>query len=708
MPEVCSKQLTKSVTYLPKDQQDKINHAFHFADKAHHGQLRRSGEPYIIHPLHVACILAELKMDVSSIVAGLLHDVVEDTPTTLENLAELFGEEVAYIVDGVSKITRIKFRNKIEEQAENFRKMLLAMSKDIRVIIIKLADRLHNMQTISAMPVAKQKFKAYETLEIYAPIAKRLGMHNICLELENIGFKTLYPMRYRVLHNQLEKVQKRHHKALEEIKSAIEHKLCSHNIKAMWVRTRGKHIYSIYRKIKQTHLSFSKLTDVFGLRVGLESVEQCYLALGLVHMTYRPMSRRFKDYIAIPKANGYQSLHTVLFGPSGMPIEVQIRTTAMDHLAEQGVAAHWLYKVGQSRSVLDINKQQWLKNLIELQQQTGSSVEFLENVKTDIFSDAVYVFTSKGEVIEMPTGSTVLDFAFEISDDVGCHCVAAKVDREFSPLSAVCATGQVIEIITSESSSPSRSWLNIVKSSKARTTLKAVFAKKKIEESIVLGKKLFIKAMKDLSIDSSTVDMTKIFACLPKIHGDVTEEDFYGMIGTGDISSSEICHLYIDSHGAHVGQVDISSLAITGAEGMAIDYSSCCRPIPGDQIAGIIKSGSGVIIHRGSCRMAKRLLRAKDFQEIAVCWSPHVVGEFETILRIEAINQRGVLASIVVTISDFCQNIEDVYIDSYTSDSAVVKVKLSVTGRGQVAKVLRQLRRLRQVLSVKRNLEDDE
>ena len=390
---------------MPAGQLGHVAEAYAFAKKAHEGQFRRSGEPYIIHPVNVACILAELKMDRSSIIAGLLHDVVEDTEVTLDELTERFGSDVSYIVDGVSKITRIKFRNKIEEQAENFRKMLLAMSRDIRVIIIKLADRLHNMRTIDSLPVKKQKFKAFETLEIYAPIAKRLGMHNVCLELENVGFKTLYPARYRVLKNELDKVQRRHQKALDQIRHTIDQKVASYHIKPQWIKSRGKHIYSIYRKIKQTHLSFSKLTDVFGLRICLNTVQECYLTLGLVHMTYRPMSKRFKDYIAIPKTNGYQSLHTVLFGPSGMPIEVQIRTAEMDAMAEQGIAAHWIYKTGELSSIPDINKQQWLKNLIELQQKTGSSVEFLENVKTDIFSDSVFVFTTRGEVIEMPHGS---------------------------------------------------------------------------------------------------------------------------------------------------------------------------------------------------------------------------------------------------------------------------------------------------------------
>ena len=707
MPDINFELLAKDIAYLPKDQQVRVRQAFDCALQAHGDQLRRSGDLYITHPIAVAQILASMKMDVSSIMAGLLHDVVEDTHVSLEELASVFGDEVAYIVDGVSKITRIKFRNKIEEQAENFRKMLLAMSKDIRVIIIKLADRLHNMLTIDSMPLHKQKFKAYETLEIYAPIAKRLGMHHICLELENVGFKTLYPMRYRVLSHQLEQVQIRNDKALAEIKAAIEQKLATFEMSPAWIKTRGKHIYSVYKKIKKTHLSFSKLTDVFGVRIALETVEQCYLTLGIVHMTYRPMSRRFKDYIAIPKANGYQSLHTVLFGPSGMPIEVQIRTTAMDQLAEQGVAAHWLYKVGQSRSVLDINKQQWLKNLIELQQQTGSSVEFLENVKTDIFSDSVYVFTTKGEVIEMPAGSTILDFAFEISEDVGCHCVAAKVDRDFSPLSSTCQTGQVIEIITAPNAEPSRSWLNIVKSTKARAVLKALFAQQKRSESVALGKKLFIKAMNDLSIDSTAIDMTKIYTCLPQQHGKITEDDFFELVGTGQISSTAVCQLYVDSHGLDHSDMQMSALAITGAEGMAIEYGSCCRAIPGDQIVGIIKSGSGVIIHRAPCARARRVLRSQGFQEIPVCWSDHVSGEYETILRIEAINQRGVLAAIVVTISDFCQSIEDVFIDSYTSDSAVVKVKMSVTGRTQLSQIMRQLRRLRQVLNVKRNVEEE-
>lgn len=696
--------LEDQLGYLTDSQVETVESAYLFAKSAHEGQFRRSGEPYIVHPLHVAMILSELKMDQASLVAGLLHDVVEDTEYTLEQVSEKFGEEVAYIVDGVSKITRIKFRNKIEEQAENFRKMLLAMSRDIRVIIIKLADRLHNMRTIGSLPIQKQKFKAYETLEIYAPIAKRLGMHGVCLELENIGFKTLYPARYRVLKFELDKVQKRHKKAIEQICHAINRKLVDNDIKPHWIKSRGKHIYSIYKKIKHTHLSFSKLTDVFGIRVCLDTVQQCYLTLGLVHMTYRPMSQRFKDYIAIPKANGYQSLHTVLFGPSGMPIEVQIRTNTMDAMAERGIAAHWLYKTGRPSSIPDINKQQWLKNLIELQQKTGSSIEFLQNVKTDIFSDSVFVFTTTGEVIEMPQGSVILDLAFEMSEDIGLKCVAARVNRDFAPLSSQLATGQVVEIIDAEDAKPSRTWLAVVKSSKARASLKAYFEQQKEVESIELGKKLFIKAMNDYSIDSTQFDMTRMRVLLPEKFQNTTDDQLYEYMGLGLISPKKICKQYVDKH-MHETDVSVSALPITGAEGMAIDYSHCCLPIPGDPIVGVIKSGSGVIIHRSNCQVCRRLLKSKNFEEMPVCWSSKVTGDFGTILAIEVINQRGVLAAIVVTISDLCSGIEDVFIDGHSDTTANIKVKLKVSGRKQVAQLIRSLKRLRQVLQVHRTIE---
>ena len=696
--------LEKQLSYLSVEQKDIVREAYLYAENAHEGQFRRSGEPYIIHPLHVALILSELKMDQCSLVAGLLHDVVEDTDCTLDELASAFGEEVAYIVDGVSKITRIKFRNKIEEQAENFRKMLLAMSRDIRVIIIKLADRLHNMRTIGSLPIHKQKFKAFETLEIYAPIAKRLGMHSVCLELENIGFKTLYPARYRVLKFELDKVQKRHQKAIDQICQAINQKLVANNINPHWIKSRGKHIYSIYRKIKHTHLSFSKLTDVFGIRVCLDTVQQCYLTLGLVHMTYRPMSQRFKDYIAIPKANGYQSLHTVLFGPSGMPIEVQIRTNTMDAMAERGIAAHWLYKTGRPSSIPDINKQQWLKNLIELQQKTGSSIEFLQNVKTDIFSDSVFVFTTNGEVIEMPQGSVILDLAFELGEDVGLKCVAARVNRDFAPLSAVLATGEVVEIIDSGDARPSRSWLSVVKSSKARSSLKTYFEQQKEVESIELGKKLFIKAMTDFSIDSTRLDMTRVRALLPEKFQSMSSDQIHEYMGLGLISPKNICRDYVAQH-MNETEVAVSALPITGAEGMAIDYSQCCLPIPGDSIIGVIKSGSGVIIHRSNCQVCRRLLKSKNFEEMPVCWSSQIEGDFGTILAIEVINQRGVLAAIVVTISDLCSGIEDVFIDGHSDTTANIKVKLKVNGRKQVAQLIRSLKRQRQVVKVSRTIE---
>ncbi|MCL5801264.1 MAG: RelA/SpoT family protein, partial [Gammaproteobacteria bacterium] len=492
-------------TYLEPAQIAEIQRAYQFGARAHEGQQRLSGEPYIYHPLAVARILAEMHMDHQSILAALLHDVIEDTPTAKEQLAKEFGAEVAELVDGVSKLTHIHFETHAEAQAENFRKMLLAMVRDIRVILVKLADRLHNMRTLGAMPLDKRRRIARETLEIYAPIASRLGMNALRLELEDLGFAALYPMRYRILIEAVKKARGNRKEVVRKIENAIKRRLREEKLEGE-VLGREKHLYSIYRKMLDKKLSFAEVTDVYGFRIIVDSVDTCYRVLGAVHNLYKPVPGKFKDYIAIPKANGYQSLHTALFGPYGVPIEVQIRTRDMDRISEAGIAAHWLYKAGEASSSAQQRAHEWLRGLLEMQMNAGNSLEFLENVKIDLFPDEVYVFTPKGEIMQLPRGATVVDFAYAVHTDVGNTCVAAKIDRRLAPLSTTLANGQSVEVITSKHARPNPAWLNFVATAKARATIRHFLKNLKRDESIELGRRLLNMELDiyELSLDKLT------------------------------------------------------------------------------------------------------------------------------------------------------------------------------------------------------------
>ncbi|MGL6028808.1 MAG: RelA/SpoT family protein, partial [Legionella sp.] len=505
--------------YLEQAQIEKCYQAYQVAEKAHHGQMRRSGEPYITHPVAAALILANMRLDYQTIMATLLHDVVEDTSISKEDLTAQFGEEVTALVDGVTKLTKIKFESKAEAQAENFRKMVLAMVKDIRVIIVKLADRLHNMRTLGVMPYAKRRRIAIETLEIYAPIANRLGMHSIYVGLEDLGFQALYPMRYRAIKSAVEKSRGNRRELTQTIEKDLQHALAQLNIPYEQVFGRQKHLYSIYRKMRLKKASFTEITDVFAFRVITDDIDSCYRILGALHCTYKPVPQRFKDYIGIPKANGYQSLHTTLFGPFGVPLEVQIRTREMDKVADNGVAAHWIYK----SSGLEVNEAQlrareWVQSLLEMQRSTGSSLEFIENVKIDLFPDEVYVFTPKGHIMELPKGATPVDFAYTVHSGVGNSCVAAKVNRRLVPLSIPLSNGQTVEIITAPGAHPNPAWLNFVVTGKARSNIRHFLKSQQHAESIVLGKRLLEQSLIELSSDYAKVPPESLLALISDLH----------------------------------------------------------------------------------------------------------------------------------------------------------------------------------------------
>ncbi|MGL6036094.1 MAG: RelA/SpoT family protein, partial [Legionella sp.] len=581
--------------YLEQAQIEKCYQAYQVAEKAHHGQMRRSGEPYITHPVAAALILANMRLDYQTIMATLLHDVVEDTSISKEDLTAQFGEEVTALVDGVTKLTKIKFESKAEAQAENFRKMVLAMVKDIRVIIVKLADRLHNMRTLGVMPYAKRRRIAIETLEIYAPIANRLGMHSIYVGLEDLGFQALYPMRYRAIKSAVEKSRGNRRELTQTIEKDLQHALAQLNIPYEQVFGRQKHLYSIYRKMRLKKASFTEITDVFAFRVITDDIDSCYRILGALHCTYKPVPQRFKDYIGIPKANGYQSLHTTLFGPFGVPLEVQIRTREMDKVADNGVAAHWIYK----SSGLEVNEAQlrareWVQSLLEMQRSTGSSLEFIENVKIDLFPDEVYVFTPKGHIMELPKGATPVDFAYTVHSGVGNSCVAAKVNRRLVPLSIPLSNGQTVEIITAPGAHPNPAWLNFVVTGKARSNIRHFLKSQQHAESIVLGKRLLEQSLIELSSDYAKVPPESLLALISDLHYKSADDLLYA-IGIGNQMSIVIAKRLVVAHDVNELEKDKTPLAIKGTEGMVVHFGECCQPIPGDNIVGQFQQGRGII-----------------------------------------------------------------------------------------------------------------
>lgn len=699
--------------YLDNSQIDKIYEVFLFGEKAHQDQERLTGEPYITHPVAVATILAKMRLDPESIMAAILHDVIEDTDVEKTKLSRKFGKNVAELVDGVSKLTQIKFESRAEAQAENFRKMVLAMSKDLRVIIVKLADRLHNMRTLDALPLAKRRRISLETLEIYSPIANRLGMHNFRVEFENLGFKNLYPMRYRVLTDAVQKARGNRKEIMSVIETALKESLAKKNIPACKIYGREKHLYSIYKKMHNKSVPFSEIMDVYAFRLTVDNVDLCYRVLGAVHNLYKPVPERFKDYIAIPKANGYQSLHTTLFGPYGVPIEIQIRTTEMDCRAESGIASHWLYKADPSAAnVSHIRAQEWMKNLLELQKSTGSSLEFIENVKIDLFPDEVYVFTPKGNILELPNGACAADFAFAIHTDIGDTCVAAKIDRRIAPLSTVLANGQTVEIITSPHAKPNPAWLNFVITGKARAAIKHFLKKQQKDESIALGRRLLNRALSTMSLSLDELSQDNIDKVLKESNFEVLDE-LLEATGLGTQVPLIVARRLAFSKKDERTQEDAEKcyaqetlsrqpLMIEGTEGMAVRFAQCCHPIPGDTILGVLEAGRGIMVHVEECKKITRIRQTDKC--IYLSWEGKTQGDFQVPVEIQTINERGVLANLAMAVADAEANIDDISVDESDGRYSLVRLLVGVRDRNHLAKVMRRIRTVRSVSKINRKL----
>jgi len=685
--------------YLDSDQVAEVYRAYLLGAQAHEGQHRQSGEPYIFHPLAVARILAEMRMDTNSIIAALLHDVIEDTPTLKSDLECQFGTEVAELVDGVSKLTRMDDRSKAEFQADNFRKMMLAMARDIRVILIKLADRLHNMRTLDAMRADKRRRISLETMDIYVPIANRLGMYKVRHELLTLSFENAYPMRYRILEKAMRKAMGNRKEIFITIEDAIRSRLEQVEIKAE-VAYRQKNLHSIYRKMKKNRVSFRELNDVFGVRILAHNVDDCYRILGVMHNLFKPLPGRFKDYLAIPKANGYQSLHSTLFGPNGIPVEVQIRTFDMNRFAESGIAAHWLYKEGGVSESVQSRSLEWLKELLEMQQKAGSSLEFLENVKVDLFPDEIYVFTPKGDIKKLPRGSTVVDFAYSVHTDIGHTCVAGRIDHRMAPLSTQLVNGQTIEIITASSSCPHPSWLDFVVTARARSSIRHFLKSMQHNEALELGQRLLKQSLAVLGrdLDVQTQEQLQVLAETYRLP---SSDQLLIEIGLGNRASSLVVKALSDADddAEEVTQYDQhgDALAIKGTEGMVVSYARCCRPVPGDAVLGFMSSGKGIVVHRQDCKNMKSDRHNPDLRHLPVQWSEHVEGEFSVTIKLEVVNQRGALAKLAGIISDQASNIENVNLSDREGNITTIEFVLSVRDRIHLARIMRKLRRVSDV-----------
>ncbi len=696
------KELLASVaSYLPAEQVERIREAAEFGTSAHHGQRRRSGEPFIAHPVAAATLLAELHLDADTIIAAILHDVIEDTRTPKDQLAARFGADVAELVDGVTKLDQIKFKSREEAQAESFRKMLLAMVKDLRVILVKLADRTHNMRTIEAMAPARRRAIARETLEIYAPIAERLGLYNMKIELEDLGFKALYPARYLVLERAQKRARGNQKEFLKKIEQQLNAALIRSQIEARVV-TREKHLYSIYQKMRRKRAPLNEIVDVYGIRIVVDTPDTCYRALGVVHSVFKPMPGRFKDYIAIPRVNGYQSLHTTLFGPNGVPIEAQIRTTDMHRVAEAGIAAHWKYKAGSGSDVGQQDRtREWLSNLVSLQ-ESGSSEEFLESVKVDLFPDKVYVFTPKGTILRLPSGATVVDFAYAVHTDIGNRCVAAKVDRRLTPLRTVLRNGQTVEIITAKGATPNPSWVNFVATAKARTAIRHYLKGLRRTEAIALGAKLLTQALGEFSLTFEDVSDSVRRAALGEL-GMKDLDELHEKIGLGERLAPLVARRLLPTATHASGTSVLAPLAIAGTEGLLVTYARCCFPIPYDPIFAFLSSGRGVVIHRENC------VNVEDYRKhpenwLPVTWQASPDRLFSSELRVYVINRTGVLAAVAAAIASTETNIDHVSIDEQDSDTAVLTFELRVRDRRHLARLVRVIRRMPDVNRVTRTI----
>jgi RelA/SpoT family (p)ppGpp synthetase len=687
--------------YLKPTDVARLTEAYRFSGAAHAGQKRQSGEPYVSHPLAVAEILAGWRLDGQALVAALLHDVMEDTSVTKAEISDTFGKPVADLVDGVSKLDKIEFQSAEDAQAENFRKMLLAMARDVRVILIKLADRLHNMRTLDAVVPAKRRRVARETMEIYAPIANRLGLNSLFHELQELAFSHTHPLRYRVLAKATRAARGNRREVVGKIEVAIKAKLAEAGVAAS-ISGREKHIYSIYRKMIEKHLSFSEVHDIYGFRVVVKDAPTCYLALGVLHGLYKPVPGKFKDYIAIPKANGYQSLHTALIGPYGVPVEIQLRTDEMHRLAEAGVASHWMYKSDvDSLSQLQKKTHQWLQSLLEIQSQSGDSQEFLEHVKVDLFPDEVYVFTPKGKIMPMPRGATAVDFAYAVHTDIGNKCVAAKVNGELVALRTELRNGDRIEIVTTGYAKPNPAWLQYVRTAKARSNIRHFLKTMQYDESTALGDRLLEQALKAAGHSSSEID-AESWARAVRDAGAHTRQEVLADIGLGRRLPAVVARRLLrktEREEAKSGNVKaaVASVVIRGTEGMAVQLATCCRPIPGDAIVGSMKKGQGLVVHAADCRQATRSRRNEPDQWMDVEWDRQPSRLFLTAVRVMVTNQRGVLAKVASEIADAGSNIDAISMEEDRAVFTTMLFIIEVANRQHLARVMRALRRLPEV-----------
>ena len=701
MPEI--DQLSEQIaSYLKPEDVAHVEEAFRFSKAAHAGQYRKSGDPYISHPVAVATILAEWHLDAPALMAALLHDVVEDTPTTKVEIGEKFGKQVAELVDGVSKLDKIEFQTEAHAQAENFRKMLLAMARGVRVILIKLADRLHNMRTLDAMQPEKRQRIARETLEIYAPIANRLGLNDIYNELEDLAFRHRFPNRYHVLAKAVKVARGNRREVVGKVLEAINHRLQEAGIEAS-VTGREKHLFSIYKKMQGKSLAFSEVFDIYGFRVIVKDVPACYYALGVLHGLYKPIPGKFKDYIAIPKANGYQSLHSTLFGPFGTPLEVQIRTVDMHKIAEAGVASHWLYKSSDA-SINDMQQKthQWLQSLLEIQSESGDSVEFLEHIKVDLFPDEVYVFTPKGRIMALPRGTTAVDFAYAVHTDVGNSCVAVKINHELMPLRTELHNGDQVEIITASHAKPSPAWLNYVVTGKARSHIRHYLKTMQYAESAGLGERLLDQALRGLKASPAEIGEAHWDKLLRETSGK-SRQDILADIGLGKRLGLVVARqLLALGEPLPSERKTLGSITIRGSEGMAVQFAKCCRPIPGDPIVGFIKKDQGLLIHTHDCPAIANY-RADPDKWLDVEWDPETKKMFDVNIKLVVANQRGVLAKVAAEIAEEGSNIDNVAMEEEDGSSyTTMHFTLQVENRMQLARVMRGLRKIPEVVRITR------
>jgi len=688
--------------YLKPEDISQLQTAYHFSEAAHQGQFRQSGEPYITHPLAVANILAQWHLDSQALTAALLHDVMEDAAITKTEISRTFGKPVAELVDGVSKLDRIEFETQERAQAENFRKMLLAMARDVRVILIKLADRLHNMRTLEAVDPHKRRRIARETLEIYAPIANRLGLNSIYQELEDLSFRHLYPERQRVLAKAVKAARGNRREVVGKVLEAIKKRLRESGVEAQ-VHGREKHLYSIYRKMREKHLSFAQVLDVFGFRIIVNDVPSCYLALGALHGLFKPIPGKFKDYIAIPKANGYQSLHTTLFGPFGTPLEVQIRTSEMHKIAEAGVASHWLYKSSDT-SLSDLQKKthQWLQSLLQMQSESGDPAEFLEHLKVDLFPDEVYVFTPRGQIMALPRGATAVDFAYAVHTDIGNRCVAVKINQELMPLRTELKNGDRVEVITAAHAKPNPLWLNFVLTGKARSAIRHFLKTMHFQESVQLGERLLNQALANFKAPAAAITELQWDKLVRETNAK-SRQEILSDIGLGKRLSAVVARKLLSLGEAPLVETAASSsVVIHGSEGMAVQFARCCKPIPGDPIMGMISKGQGMVIHTHDCPAIART-RIDPERLLDVAWAPETRKLFEVSIKLVVANRRGVLAHVAAEIAEAGSNIQNVSVNpgddgTYTD----MLFTLQVSNRLHLARILRALRRIPEVVRINR------